>query len=82
MKKNCKKCGLELAFRKLPSGRWCPMNPDGTDHWDLCEKTWLANMPAIERAAYDKRLKKAMEPIRRIGSQYRPVPDDGSDPWW
>ena len=38
-KKYCRKCGLELGFRKLPSGKWCPTNPDGSDHWDLCRET-------------------------------------------
>lgn len=32
----CKKCGLPLAFYRLPNGKACPCNPDGTDHWDLC----------------------------------------------
>jgi hypothetical protein len=35
-KKVCGKCNLPLAFFKLPNGRWCPCNPDGSDHWDTC----------------------------------------------
>ena len=33
----CTKCGSPLKFRQMASGRWCPRNPDGTDHWDLCK---------------------------------------------
>lgn len=32
----CKKCGSGLKWKMLASGKWCPVNPDGTDHWDLC----------------------------------------------
>jgi hypothetical protein len=32
----CGDCGLPLAFYRLPNGKACPCNPDGTDHWDLC----------------------------------------------
>lgn len=38
MAKTCYKCGLPLAFKKLPSGKWYPTNPDGSDHWDLCRE--------------------------------------------
>ena len=49
-KKYCKKCGLELGFRKLPSGKWCPTNPDGSDHWDLCRKTqWKKGLQEPEQ---------------------------------
>lgn len=34
----CGKCGEPLAFYRLPNGKACPCNPDGTDHWDLCRK--------------------------------------------
>jgi len=32
----CRKCGLEIKFKKLDNGKWCPTNPDGSDHWDKC----------------------------------------------
>lgn len=35
-KARCRKCGEPLAFYKLPNGKMCPCNPNGTDHWDLC----------------------------------------------
>jgi hypothetical protein len=35
----CRKCGLPIAFKMLESGKLCPTNPDGGDHWDLCRET-------------------------------------------
>jgi hypothetical protein len=35
----CRKCGLPLKFKWLRQGKWSPINPDGTDHWDLCKST-------------------------------------------
>lgn len=52
--KNCSKCGLELGFKRLPSGKWCPTNPDGSDHWDLCRKTRIKNLSPADRAAYER----------------------------
>jgi putative DNA primase/helicase len=28
----CRKCGLPISFKKLANGKWCPTNPDGSDH--------------------------------------------------
>jgi hypothetical protein len=36
MDKHCLKCGKPIAFKLLPTGKWCPTNPDGSDHWDDC----------------------------------------------
>jgi hypothetical protein len=33
---NCNKCWLPIRFKKLPNGKYCPTNPDGSDHWDKC----------------------------------------------
>lgn len=33
----CRKCGNPIAFKRLASGKLCPTNPDGSDHWDLCK---------------------------------------------
>lgn len=33
----CKKCGGPLAFKRV-SGKLWPMNPDGTDHYDVCRE--------------------------------------------
>ena len=40
----CGKCGLPLAFKKLDSGKWCPTNPDGSDHWDICREVYNKKM--------------------------------------
>lgn len=32
----CQKCGRPIAFKRLASGKWCPTNVDGSDHWDTC----------------------------------------------
>lgn len=40
-KNSCLKCGLPLSFKKLLNGKWYPTNPDGSEHWDLCSKTYL-----------------------------------------
>lgn len=42
-KKHCAKCGLELGFKLLPSGKYCPTNADGTDHFDICRLTQFLN---------------------------------------
>lgn len=34
----CDACQRPLAFRLLPSGKWCPCDPDGSDHWDRCKQ--------------------------------------------
>ena len=33
---NCYKCGSPITFKRLANGKWCPTNPDGSDHWDVC----------------------------------------------
>jgi hypothetical protein len=34
----CEKCGEPMGFVKLDNGKWRPVNPDGTDHWDKCRE--------------------------------------------
>jgi hypothetical protein len=41
----CRKCGLPIAFKKLSSGKYCPTNPDGSDHFDLCRETIRGGRP-------------------------------------
>lgn len=47
MTKTCGKCGLPLGFKLLTSGKgkgkYCPTNPDGTDHWDTCREERMKN---------------------------------------
>ncbi len=40
----CEKCERPLAFRLLPSGKWCPCDPDGSDHWDGCKEVQRKEM--------------------------------------
>jgi hypothetical protein len=38
----CGKCGSPIAYYKITKGagkgKWCPCNPDGSDHWDDCRE--------------------------------------------
>ncbi len=43
----CYKCGGKIAFKKLPNGKWCPTEPDGSDHWDACKQRRNPNAPTI-----------------------------------
>lgn len=45
----CGKCGGPMAYRKLPSGKWCPCNPDGSDHWDDCREAQTKGTYGIKR---------------------------------
>ena len=44
----CKYCGLPIKFERLPSGRWCPKNWDGSDHFDLCKETTFKKSDKFE----------------------------------
>lgn len=79
----CNKCGLEIGFRRLPNGKWCPTNPDGSDHWDLCSATWIANMSKSERAAYDRSQAAARRPRRTLPDDLTHVYTNGDEvpPW-
>lgn len=33
----CKYCGLPIIFIQLHSGKWKPLNPNGTSHWQACK---------------------------------------------
>ena len=37
----CGKCNQKIAFFKMANGKWCPCNPDGTDHFDDCRLHWF-----------------------------------------
>jgi hypothetical protein len=67
---HCKKCGLPIKWSTLPSGKFCPVNPDGSQHFDICNQTRNAG--------------KVYAPIasRWIrGSKYVETESDGSLPW-
>lgn len=70
MTKLCAKCGLPLGFKKLPSGKWCPTNPDGSDHWDLCRETSIAAMTPAERAWLNERDAQRAKGVVTVGKHY------------
>lgn len=40
----CCACRNPIAFKLMDSGKWCPTNPDGSDHWDDCSMAkWQAS---------------------------------------
>ena len=43
----CEACGLPLSFKQLPTGKWCPCNSDGSDHWDSCKTIQRKRMGLI-----------------------------------
>jgi hypothetical protein len=45
----CRKCGLPLAFKVGPNGKLWPINPDGSDHFDVCSKGRSAHVRKIGR---------------------------------
>lgn len=53
---NCRKCGLPLGFKRMPSGKLRPTNPDGSDHWDLCSFTRFktSGKPTVVKMATTK----------------------------
>lgn len=34
----CRECGQPIAWKALPSGKYCPTELDGSDHFDKCSK--------------------------------------------
>ena len=41
----CRKCDLQVRWRRLSSGEFCPENLDGSDHWDVCRETTRRGEP-------------------------------------
>lgn len=80
--RNCRKCGLPLGFKKLENGRWCPINPDGSDHWDLCRDTQYKNMSQRERDAYRARQASMMAPRKTNGRNLTHVYANEAVPPW
>lgn len=56
--KQCHKCDLPIAFKRLPSGKWCPTNVDGSDHWDICRETRNRMIHPDELRARDRAMSK------------------------
>lgn len=46
----CRKCGLAIRFeRRCFSGvlKWCPTNPDGSEHWDTCKQAMRRDLSKL-----------------------------------
>ena len=80
--KLCRKCGLPLGFKKLPNGKWCPTNPDGSDHWDLCRDTQYKNMSPVERRAYQASQAAMRAPRKTMGRGISHVYSNPEVPPW
>ncbi len=72
----CWKCGLGIRWRHLPSGKFCPENLGGSDHWDICSETAWKNAPESVKTA---RLAKH-PPLKTHG--IRPKLYRGEKPPW
>ena len=35
----CNKCNLPIKFAKTHTGKWMPVNVDGSEHWGDCKRT-------------------------------------------
>lgn len=72
----CYKCGQPIMFSVLPSGKYKPVNLDGSDHWDICKATTNSGKPFDP--ARDTRSSRVI-----TGSQYVELPPlpEGVAPW-
>jgi hypothetical protein len=74
MPANCRYCGLEIDFRRLPNGKWQPINSDGFVHWTLCKET--------QRRQSDAQQRLLDPPRRMMPNGLTHVYDDPSVPAW
>jgi hypothetical protein len=72
----CEKCGSPLAFRKLESGKWCPCNVDGSDHWDDCSEAQAKGTYGIKRIIVTERFMGVTYP-----NHDRPLYSGELPPW-
>lgn len=70
----CEKCDLPLAFKQTKTGAWCPCNPDGSDHFDICRLTQFVN---ADRPVCVGMLTL----ITKANGKWPKIPDDGLPPW-
>ena len=40
----CRACDSLIAFKRLPNGKFCPTEPDGSDHFDHCSERRFARL--------------------------------------
>lgn len=67
----CKQCGGTITFRKLPNGKWCPTEPNGSDHFDVCSQrrteTFMREGKRFEGVRMDGQIVSGY----RIGNEFR-----------
>lgn len=75
----CYKCKELVQWRKLPSGKVCPENLDGSDHWDICREKRLQHDPAFRAkiATLDKEREKPITTYSKYDKLY-----EGTIPPW
>ena len=76
-KAKCEKCGSPLAFYKLDSGKWCPCNIDGSDHWDDCSENQAKGTYGIKREIITERFMGITYPKNKKAKLYT-----GTEPPW
>lgn len=71
----CKKCGEPIAFVKLASGKLCPTNVDGSEHFDVCREVRNKKLGTTQI--------NEMSSGVIVGSQYVELPPlpEGEAPW-
>jgi len=60
----CGKCNGPLAYYKLPSGKWCPCNLDGSDHWDDCKEAISKGTYGIQKTFINFERGKPQNPAK------------------
>jgi hypothetical protein len=78
--KRCMRCKLPLAFKMTPRGKWKPVNPDGSDHWDLCRETVHAAMTPAQRADWERKDEKLRKPV--VTGRHVEITYEGDVPPW
>lgn len=80
----CYQCGGQIAFKVLPSGRKCPTELDGSDHFDICSKrkfearvAWYGGIKHAPKEITGARLTPRQQ--RGFGKMARA---DMSQPWF
>ena len=72
----CRKCKQPIKFKKLKSGKWCPTNLDGSDHWDDCRE--ITNRYCTKPKTQDYGTITGINYIKYTGDETIPPWDDDS----
>lgn len=75
----CNKCGLPITFQKLPSGKYMPVNVDGSSHFELCKETrW--NNDALYREKVMRSIAEE-KPAVTVGKLFTTAYNGDIPPW-